>query len=58
MADVPPWTCSSPWMLSLISDEVAAITCAQWQAYPTRFSELHLKELMAILDVEAPSYKT
>ena len=44
--------------LSLIPDEVAAITCGQWQAYPTRFSELHLKELMAILDVEAPSYKT
>ena len=44
--------------LSLIPDQVAAITCAQWQAYPTRFSELHLNELMAILDAQEPSYKT
>ncbi len=43
--------------LSLIPDQVAEITCAQWQAYPTRFSELHLNELMAILDAEEPSYK-
>ena len=44
--------------LRLITDEVAALTCAQWKAYPTRFSELHLNELMAILDAEEPSYKT
>ncbi len=44
--------------LSLIPNTVAAQTCAQWQAYPTRFSEMHLNELMAILDDEAPSYKT
>jgi ribulose-5-phosphate 4-epimerase/fuculose-1-phosphate aldolase len=44
--------------LSLIPNKVAAQTCAQWQAYPTRFSEMHLNELMAILDDEAPSYKT
>ena len=43
--------------LNLIPDQVAAMTCAQWQAYPTRFSELHLNELMAILDAEEPSYK-
>jgi ribulose-5-phosphate 4-epimerase/fuculose-1-phosphate aldolase len=44
--------------LSLIPNKVAAQTCAQWQAYPTRFSEMLLNELMAILDDEAPSYKT
>ena len=44
--------------LTLIPDGVAALTCAQWQSYPTRFSELHLQELMAILDEETPSYKT
>jgi hypothetical protein len=33
------------------------MTCAQWHAYPTRFSELHLSELMAILDAEEPNYK-
>jgi ribulose-5-phosphate 4-epimerase/fuculose-1-phosphate aldolase len=43
--------------LSLIPDQVAAMTCAQWHAYPTRFSELHLSELMAILDEEEPNYK-
>ena len=43
--------------LSLIPDQVAAMTCAQWHAYPTRFSELHLSELMAILDAEEPNYK-
>ena len=44
--------------LALVPDSVAALTCAQWQAYPTRFSELHLNELMAILDAQEPSYKT
>ena len=43
--------------LNLIPDQVAAMTCAQWQASPTRVSELHLNELMAILDAEEPSYK-
>jgi hypothetical protein len=44
--------------LALVPDDVAAPTCAQWQAYPPRFSELHQNELMAILDAEEPSYKT
>jgi len=41
--------------LALVPDNVAALTCAQWKTYPTRFSELQLKELMAILGTETPS---
>ena len=43
--------------LALIPPAVAALTCGQWNAYPTRFSELHLRELRAILDAEAPDYR-
>ena len=43
--------------LALVPPDVAALTCAQWHAYPTRFSELHFAELRAILDVEAPDYR-
>lgn len=43
--------------LALVPPDVAALTCAQWHAYPTRFSELHFGELRAILDVEAPDYR-
>jgi len=43
--------------LALVPPSVAALTCAQWNAYPTRFSELHFSELRAILDVEAPDYR-
>lgn len=43
--------------LALVPPAVAALTCAQWNDYPTRFSELHLSELRAILDAEAPDYR-
>lgn len=43
--------------LALVPPDVAALTCAQWHAYPTRFSELHFSELRAILDAEAPDYR-
>jgi ribulose-5-phosphate 4-epimerase/fuculose-1-phosphate aldolase len=43
--------------LALVPPDVAALTCAQWNAYPTRFSELHFSELQAILDTEAPDYR-
>jgi len=43
--------------LALVPPAVAALTCAQWNAYPTRFSELHFAELRAILDAEAPDYR-
>jgi ribulose-5-phosphate 4-epimerase/fuculose-1-phosphate aldolase len=44
--------------LALIPEDVAARTCAQWFAYPTEFSELHLRALKDILDQEEPGYKS
>ena len=44
--------------LALIPDPVAALACAQWNDYPTRFSEQHFNELKLILDQEEPDYKT
>lgn len=44
--------------LALIPDAVAALACAQWNDYPTRFSELHFHQLKLILDQEEPDYKT
>ena len=44
--------------LALIPDAVAAAACAQWNDYPTRFSELHFSELKMILDKEEPDYTT
>jgi ribulose-5-phosphate 4-epimerase/fuculose-1-phosphate aldolase len=44
--------------LALIPDPVAALACAQWNNYPTRFSEQHFNELKLILDQEEPDYKT
>ena len=44
--------------LALVPDAVAALACAQWNDYPTRFSELHFNELKRILDQEEPDYKT
>lgn len=49
---------SSGRELALISDEVAARTCAQWNDYPTEFSNLHFNALLSILDKEEPDYKT
>lgn len=44
--------------LVLVPDAVAARACAQWNDYPTRFSELHFKQLKLILDEEEPDYST
>jgi ribulose-5-phosphate 4-epimerase/fuculose-1-phosphate aldolase len=44
--------------LAVIPEPVAALACAQWNAYPTRFSELHFDQLKLILDQEEPDYKT
>ena len=44
--------------LALIPDAVAALACAQWNDYPTSFSELHFNELKSILDLEEPDYAT
>ena len=44
--------------LALLPDKVAALACAQWNAYPTQFSELHFDELKRILDTEETDYKT
>jgi ribulose-5-phosphate 4-epimerase/fuculose-1-phosphate aldolase len=44
--------------LALISEPMAALACAQWNDYPTAFSELHLQALKRILDHEEPEYKT
>ena len=44
--------------LALIPDAVAALACAQWNDYPTQFSELHFRQLQQILDQDEPDYKT
>lgn len=44
--------------LALIPDAVAALACAQWNDYPTRFSELHFQQLQRILDQDEPDYQT
>jgi ribulose-5-phosphate 4-epimerase/fuculose-1-phosphate aldolase len=41
--------------LSLVPDHLAAIVEKQWREYPDIF-DAHLRELRAILDVEAPDY--
>ena len=42
--------------LALVAEPVAALVGAQWNSYPTRFSELHLRALKQILDQEEPDY--
>ena len=44
--------------LALVPEAVAALACAQWNQYPTRFSELHFGELKRILDLEETDYRT
>jgi len=44
--------------LALIPDDVAARACAQWNDYPTQFSQLHFEQLKQILDQEEPDYQT
>ena len=43
--------------LTLIPEPVAALACAQWNDYPTEFSELHFKALKQILDLEEMDYQ-
>ena len=42
--------------LALIPEPVAALAGAQWNNYPTRFSELHFQALKGILDEQEPDY--
>lgn len=42
--------------LALIPEPVAALAGAQWNNYPTRFSELHFQALKDILDEQEPDY--
>ncbi|HQX58754.1 MAG TPA: aldolase [Burkholderiaceae bacterium] len=42
--------------LALIPEPVAALAGAQWNNYPTRFSELHFQALKDILDQQEPDY--
>ncbi len=42
--------------LALIPEPVAAMAGAQWNNYPTRFSELHFQALKDILDLQEPDY--
>ncbi len=44
--------------LALVPEAVAALICAQWNDYPTRFSELHFEELKQILNQQEPDYTT
>ena len=44
--------------LALIPEPLAALACAQWNDYPTAFSELHFAALKHILDQEEPEYTT
>ena len=43
--------------LALIPEPLAALACAQWNDYPTAFSELHFNALKQILDLEEMDYK-
>ena len=43
--------------LALIPDAMAALACAQWNDYPTRFSELHLDAVKGILDLSETDYQ-
>ena len=43
--------------LALIPDDMAALACAQWNDYPTRFSELHLDAVKGILDHSETDYQ-
>lgn len=42
--------------LALVPNEVAALTCKQWQEYP-QVAEFHFNALMEILDNESPEYR-
>ncbi len=42
--------------LAVLAEPVAALAGAQWNNYPTRFSELHFQALKEILDREEPDY--
>jgi len=42
--------------LALLLDAVAKTACAQWNDYPTRFSELHLQAVKDILDHDNSDY--
>ena len=42
--------------LALIPEPMAALAGAQWNNYPTRFSELHFQALKDILDQQEPDY--
>ncbi len=44
--------------LAVLSDDVAAITAAQWRDYPHAAAQAHLAELMALLDDHEPDYAT
>jgi len=43
--------------LHVVSDEVAAMTCAQWQDFPMDAAQDHFNEMKAILDKEEPDYR-
>jgi len=43
--------------LHVVSDEVAAKTCAQWRDFPLDACHDHFNEMKAILDREEPDYK-
>lgn len=42
--------------LALIAEPVVELASAQWNNYPTRFSELHFQALKDILDEQEPDY--
>ena len=44
--------------LAVLSDTVASQVAAQWNDYPTPFSEQHFSELKSILDQHEADYKT
>lgn len=48
---------SSGKPLKLLSDEIAEKTAQQWEEYRS-LSEMHFRELKAILDEEEPNYRT
>ena len=50
-------TLSTGRPLALIPDDIAALACAQWNHYPTQFTDLHLDAVKAILDLQETDYR-
>jgi len=55
VAQLHVYALSTDRPLSVIPDDIAALTCRQWLDYPEG-AELHFRALLEILDEESPDY--